>query len=1122
MKQPSSTRTAALRRWSALSFAALCMPVAVLAADVTTDVAFGAPPVPGYLGRVLQPVTRGDPMLPGTFELKAQLGLKQVPAMELESSAKLEPAAPAGRTTLPEQGVRLTAPADTDLSAYDELWVDHTAPGQCAPQLKLQTDEGLREGRPSSSTIVGMAEGRTVLFMEQPSRMPWVAKDMFYLLARQLGSPDDGKWRYAQDGDATVMQRRMQIPLERVQSIELEFPPAARLKGVNLFISVGDHNRPSRLLTPDDLQTEIQGDGKSTRMRIRLDRALAPYRQSGKPVYLAEALVFYQGSRDRILAEQPLRRVTVYSLPVGSDVQEGDRILQAPMKTAPLTSTIWRTTMDLKDVTSLWVARMPLRSAEWLVSGESACKVELIAAHLVKLKRSHTPAFVAGMASRIRALGGPFIVRPEDRTGVEWMDVLAELPLASARPQARLTRGRSLEAEFPGWGLRVASIGTDAQDRTTKDGLLFPAGAMVDMDWKVDFKARPGQRLHLDVRPLDDKHLEVEVLATAQDGQTYRFRARANHPLLLDRRIPEGVRVRSLALRFDALEADVPWSVRAVTVFRPYRLEASQLGDAIRPGWGVIPLEMQPQAPDPGDAWRSDGPRLKGTLRARPEEAGATVLRWTTPVDVPARQLFDLRLKYDAQGTEMDQCWMQADILGDRGHRLQRRLCSRDGEAREGVIADLVEAFDEDERVVEIRWAGALYLDRPAQLELQTSVGVGARPSVRSALAAGPVLLIDGENRAPQALAPQSRDTIEKGLRSAWVDYGALVVGPKQEMTPALLREDDLFELKRVTLISSQDVAAPAIVEWRESLGPPPPSPGMGKLKKLGLAFIACAAAWIAWRILAQQWRRGTARLQHGVTQGRRLAAGAWRLGERVTLVLGRHRQAFHLVSMAAALACFWWAGRDMEGRPWLLGAGVSLWVTAALHVWRGLPAWVRFFGIYLWPCMWFAWLAWALGAYPVASTLPSGLAILIGCTWPVASALHRSLWWVRRGTGLLLGGLLIMAALCYGLGFSSTADWGENLFITLGGLWMIAAWWFVAASARDGMAKRSPFLARWMYGERGGPFLFGAVLALLASVALLVFGMSQMAAHVVTLCFYQLCLGMALQASVHWRREPR
>ncbi len=126
----------------------------------------------------------------------------------------------------------------------------------------------------------------------------------------------------------------------------------------------------------------------------------------------------------------------------------------------------------------------------------------------------------------------------------------------------------------------------------------------------------------------------------------------------------------------------------------------------------------------------------------------------------------------------------------------------------------------------------------------------------------------------------------------------------------------------------------------------------------------------------------------------------------------------------------------------------------------------------------------------------------------------------MRRGAGLWLGLMMLLGVACYGFGFMSTVGWGENVFITLGGLWMIAAWWFAAVSARDTLLRRQPRLARWIYGERGGPFLVGSLLALAASMVLLMLGMSQMAAHVVTLCFYQLCIGVALQASVHWRRR--
>ncbi|MDA8519456.1 hypothetical protein [Acidovorax sp. NCPPB 4044] len=1107
--------------WQSALALLLLLPGAASAADVATDVAFGPPPMPGYLGRLLQPVKAGDPLLPGSFDLKAQLGLKHVPAMELDSSVPLEASPSAGRPAGAERGVRLTPPPDTDLSAYDELWVDHAAPGHCTPQLELQTNEGLQEGRLSSTTIVGMAEGRGVLFTEQPYRMPWVGKDMFYLLARQLGSRDDRQWRYAQDGDATVLQRRLQVPLDRAQVIELEFPSGARLNGVNLLISVGDHHRPSRLLTPADFTSETQDDGVRTRVRLRVDRVLAEYRQSKRPVSLAEVLVFYQGTKERALSDKPLRRLTLLSLPGAGLVAAGDRTLQAPMKTEQLTANTWRTSLDLKDVTGRWVARMPLRMAEWQITGGAACRVELLGAHLVKLKRSSSPAFVNYMAAHVRALGGPFLVRPEDRTGIEWLDIAAQLPLAWAQPLPQSPRVRGSDAEYPGWGLRVASTGGNVLDGAQGEGLAFSGGAAVSMDWRVDFRVQPGQRLHVDVRSEDHRQPEIDVRVMAEGGRQYDFRVPPNQPVLLDRRIPEGVRVRSIALRLDAQGLGTPWSVRGVTVFRPYRMEAAQVGNAYRPGWGVIPLVVQPEEADPGDTWRSDGMQAVGALHSRQGAPGGTVLRWTTPVQLPARHVLDLRLRYEIQGAEIDPCWLRAEIRGDRGHRLERQLCSRDGDIREGVTADLLEHFDEDEQIVAIHWKGALYVEQPAQVNLQASIGVGARPSVNETLSRGPVLLMGGERWLPGTLTADVRKTLAQGRRPVWLDYGRLTIAPKQDMAPALLQDDDLFELKRVTLVSDQDAQSAAVVQWREQLRPPAPSPGMGKLQKLGVALLAGLGVWLVWRGLAWRWRAVLRLVQPLRDRSRQLAAKAWALCEHLSAAASRHMPLFHFAVMVAALPLFWRAGRGDEGAPWLLGAGVSLWITSALHLWRELPAWGRFFVQYLWPCMWIAWVAWALGAYEAPSTLAAAAATAAGTLWPVASAVHRSLWWMRRGMGLLVGGVLCLAAICYGLGFMSTVDWGENVFITLGGLCMIAAWWCAVRSAREGLTRWRPGLARWLYGERGGPFLVGAMLALVASMVLLQLGMSQLAAHVVTLCFYQLCLGVALQAWVHARRGP-
>lgn len=1118
------SRAAPWGRWWMALAALLWMPAALCAVDAPTDVAFGRSPMPGYFGRVLQPVAAGDAMLPGTFDLHAQLALRQVPAMALESSVPLEVVPSGARTAAAGQSVRLAAPANTDLSGYDEVWVDHAAPGYCAAHLELQIDEGLQEGRSSHTTIAGMAEGRSVLFTEQPDRMPWVAKDMFYLLARQLGRSDDGRWRYAQDGDATVLQRRLQVPLDRAQTIELELPSGARIKGVNLLLSVGEHHRPSRLLTMGDVGSESLDDGMRTRFRLRVDRALAEYRQAKRPVSLAELVVFYQGAKERTLADKPLRRLSIFGLSGTGLAPAGGRTLLAPMRTEPLTTSTWRTVLDLKDVTGRWVARMPLRAAEWKAIGGPACGPELYAAHLVKLQRSRTPAYVADTAALVRTLGGPFVAQPEDRTAMEWLDIAAQLPLGRAGPVPSASEGRDgMEVDWPGWGVKWSAAGAQAQIQTVPGGLQFSNTTSVQASWNVDFRVQPDLRLHVDMASDDDDRLpEMSARVTVEGGQRYDLRGSTNQPLRLDQRVPQGARVRSIELRFDGRAQAKPWALRGLTVFRPYRLRAEDASDAPRPGWAEVPLAVRPDAATPGATWRSEESQAVVAIRSAPAAQDTYTLRWTTDADVPARQLLELRLRYALQGGTAYGygCWLQVELQGSRGHRVEQTLCPRDGLLQVGMVQDMQQRFDEDERIVAIHWKASLYVDQPTEVRLRPALGVGVRPSVRRALAQGPLLRVDEATLAPLSAPLPLQEVLLQGRRPVWVGYGPLTVQSEQEMVPARLQDDDLFELKRVTLVSEQDPQSEAVARWRDTLRPAAPPPGLGKLHKLGLAFLAGTALWLAWRSIARHWPAWRRVLRPAAARALRMCGAAWRACERAGASLARHQPLLHFAVMVLALPLFWKAGQGGPDAPWWLGAGVSLFLTSALHLLRGLPPWGSFFVHGLWPFFGFAWLAWALGAYDVPTSLPVAAAVLAGGLWPVALAVHRLLWRMKRDLGLLAAALAAVGLACYGWGAIGAVDGGENLLITFGGLCMVAAWGCLVWSLRDGLAAWRPWLARWLYGERGGVFLAGSLLALAGSAALLALGMSQLAAHVATLSFYQLCLGAALQARTHWRAK--
>lgn len=1116
------------RGWRGLA-ALLWLQAGWCGAEVPTEVAFGPSPMPGYLGHVLQPVAAGDPLLPGIFDLHAQLALRQVPAVALASSVPLAVSAPDSQAAA-VQGVRLMAPVDTDLSAYDEVWVDHAAPGDCTVQLALRTDAPPPQGQAGDAiTIVGLAESRQLLFTEQPDRMPWVAKDMSYLLARQLGSRDDQRWRHTQDGDATVLQRRLQVPLDQAQTIELELPAGAHINGVNLLISVGDHHRPSRLLTMADFASEREDDGERSRFRLRVDGALAAYRQAGQPVSLAELVVFYRGAEARTVAEKPLRRLSIFSLPGADLAPGGERTLLAPMKTGAVTASTWRTVLDLKEVAGRGEGRMPLRVAEWSAGDGPACGPDFYSARLVKLKRSQVPAYVADTAALVRTLGGPFAVLPEDRSAIEWLDVVAQLPLGQIGPVPAAQPGREgLAADWPGWGAQWSVAGSQAQVTAVAGALQFADATAVQLAWNVDFRVRPDLRLHVGMGSDGPRLPAVSARVTVEGGQHYEMRWPAGQALRLDRWIPDGARVRHIVVDFAAQSPLVPWTLRGLTVFRPYRLAPEQAGDAPRPGWAEVPLAVRPaMVAGAGHLWRSDGAAAVAAIHPASAEGGMQTLRWTTDAEVPARQLLALRLQYALRGAVAEGCWLRAEIRGDRGHRLVRTFCPRDGALDEGLLDEAMEAdmqrhFDEDEQIVAIDWQAALYVDRPTEARFQPALGVGVRPSVRRVLARGPMLHLQAEVRGPGAMPSPIQDALLQGRRPVWVGYGPLTVPARQGSEPAWLQDGDLFALKRVTLVSDQALESEAVARWRASLRPAAAAPGLGKLHKLGLTVLLGLALWWVWRGIARYAHVGPRLLRPVRAWGGRFGGALWQGGERIMGSVARHLPLLHFSVLVLALPLFWLAGAGGPGAPWLLGSGVLLFMTSVLHLLRGLPAWGHFFGQALWPFFGFAWLAWALAAYAPPSSPAVAVAVFAGSAWPVVAALARSRWWMKRRLGWLAGALtaLGLALACYGMGLIGSAAGGENVFITAGGLWMIAAWGCLVWRMRDRLASRWPWLARWLYGERGGVFLAGALLALAASAALLALGMSQMAAHVATLFFYQLCLGAALQASAHWRRQ--
>src|ERR1700687_286738 len=149
--------------------------------------------------------------------------------------------------TIPVNVVQIDEPFR--LADYDEIWLDYSiVPGValCTPQLELRLavqPTGRSFGREDLLVRTGAWSAFKVLFTIDAAKSNWEEKDYGYLVRRELGLAPDDDWRYTQDGQHAVLQRRMHKPLDNVEMLDISVAPGIDVEQVNLRFSSTDSNR---------------------------------------------------------------------------------------------------------------------------------------------------------------------------------------------------------------------------------------------------------------------------------------------------------------------------------------------------------------------------------------------------------------------------------------------------------------------------------------------------------------------------------------------------------------------------------------------------------------------------------------------------------------------------------------------------------------------------------------------------------------------------------------------------------------------------------------------------------------------------------------------------------------
>ena len=164
------------------------------------------------------------------------------------------------------------------------------------------------------------------------SSAKWIKKNAQYLVKRELGLQLDEDWRYVQDREKTVVQRRTNISLGAVHAMDVIFQPEFANNGIDelecnlIFDFPGQNRRPhiAQCRHLPQLAYEMEEDNL---VRLDLKQAIQQNTQKGndEPV-LSEIIFFFKGDMKDVEKERIVEKIIL----LGND-EESDKNLDKSM-----------------------------------------------------------------------------------------------------------------------------------------------------------------------------------------------------------------------------------------------------------------------------------------------------------------------------------------------------------------------------------------------------------------------------------------------------------------------------------------------------------------------------------------------------------------------------------------------------------------------------------------------------------------------------------------------------------------------------------------------------------------------------------------------------------------------
>lgn len=252
-----------------------------------------------------------------------------------------KPMNPESFTVLPGSKEKLFTLRD-----FNEFWIDYGPVDEmkmCIPKLEfdflMQPDRNnLQKKRPqiikASNQLNPLLVESKAIYHIDFSQDNLKEKDYSYLLGRMFRAEPDQIWRHTQTNEKTIMQRRINVPLNDINELKFILAPGLQATGINLLVSSKNTFFSREIIEFRDLKNITLPDGR-TIVRINMLDSLSRLYQkefskkdyARKDFYLLEMNVFFPVDNGEHKKNNPVRGLEFLKNSVESNDYESRTII---------------------------------------------------------------------------------------------------------------------------------------------------------------------------------------------------------------------------------------------------------------------------------------------------------------------------------------------------------------------------------------------------------------------------------------------------------------------------------------------------------------------------------------------------------------------------------------------------------------------------------------------------------------------------------------------------------------------------------------------------------------------------------------------------------------------------